>query len=103
MEFIEKKYMAFADNLLKIYVPLKLKNHFYLMIVDLWDKKVVYLYSAKCSLQLQARRDHMQEVEKYMDGFLTANKFYEDESSIRHKVSDFEFLEPTIGQQKALS
>ncbi|MED6225127.1 hypothetical protein PIB30_090711, partial [Stylosanthes scabra] len=82
IEFIEKKYMTLADNLFK---------------------KLIYLDSAKCSLQRQARLDHMQTVAKYLDGFLTADRFYEEDSSIRPKVSEFEFLEPRIGQQKELS
>ncbi|MED6141445.1 hypothetical protein PIB30_103472, partial [Stylosanthes scabra] len=40
---------------------------------------------------------------KYLDGFLTADRFYEEDSSIRPKVLEFEFLEPRIGQQKELS
>ncbi|MED6115024.1 hypothetical protein PIB30_086215, partial [Stylosanthes scabra] len=55
------------------------------MIVDLWDKKLIYLDSAKCSLQRQARLDHMQTVGKYLDGFLTIDRFYEEDSSIRPK------------------
>ncbi|MED6163751.1 hypothetical protein PIB30_083055 [Stylosanthes scabra] len=40
---------------------------------------------------------------KYLDGFLTADRFYEKDLSIRPRVSEFEFLEPRIGQQKELS
>ncbi|MED6138364.1 hypothetical protein PIB30_073682 [Stylosanthes scabra] len=103
MEFIERNYMGSADNLLKIYVPLKLNKHRYLMIVDMWGKKLVYLDSAKCSVVLQTRLNHMQDVAKYLDDLLAAGKFYNDKSSIRRTISDFEFLEPTIGQQRPIS
>ncbi|MED6194204.1 hypothetical protein PIB30_026321 [Stylosanthes scabra] len=58
MEFIEKKYMTDADNLIRA---------------------------------------------EYLDRFLTADKFYKDESSIQLKPSEFNFIEPQVGQQQPLS
>ncbi|MED6149963.1 hypothetical protein PIB30_067621 [Stylosanthes scabra] len=58
MEFIEKKYMSDADNLIRA---------------------------------------------EYLNRFLTADRFYKDKSSFRLKPSEFDFIEPQVGQQRPLS
>ncbi|MED6128984.1 hypothetical protein PIB30_103310 [Stylosanthes scabra] len=45
MDYIKDRYMGIADDLMMIYIPMHTKNHWYLMIVDIWDKKLVYLNS----------------------------------------------------------
>ncbi|MED6143973.1 hypothetical protein PIB30_010926 [Stylosanthes scabra] len=47
--------------------------------------------------------NHMQKVTGYLDRFLTANRFYKDESSIQLKPLEFYFIEPQVGQQQLLS
>ncbi|MED6141254.1 hypothetical protein PIB30_101494, partial [Stylosanthes scabra] len=46
-EFIRTRFMGFADDLMRIYVPLHKDNHWYLMIIDFMDRKLIYLDSAK--------------------------------------------------------
>ncbi|XLS71899.1 hypothetical protein HN51_028764 [Arachis hypogaea] len=62
LDYIVAKYMGFADNLRKIYVPLHMGRHWYLMIVDMWDQNLIYLDSLKSSNERQARIDQMLEV-----------------------------------------
>ncbi|MED6115667.1 hypothetical protein PIB30_092896 [Stylosanthes scabra] len=45
MDYIIGRYTGYADDLMMIYIPIHTKNHWYLMIVDMWDKKLVYLDS----------------------------------------------------------
>ncbi|MED6139629.1 hypothetical protein PIB30_085639 [Stylosanthes scabra] len=45
----------------------------------------------------------MQKVAEYLERFLTADRFYKDKSSFRLKPSEFDFIEPQVGQQQPLS
>ncbi|XP_020971202.1 ubiquitin-like-specific protease 1A [Arachis ipaensis] len=62
LDYIVAKYMGFVDNLLKIYVPLHMGRHCYLMIVDMWDQNLIYLDSLKSTVERQARIDQILEV-----------------------------------------
>ncbi|MED6203997.1 hypothetical protein PIB30_005002 [Stylosanthes scabra] len=57
--YIKRKFMGYADNLFKIYVPLYKDNHWYLMIIDFHKKELVYLDSMKVESAKKARKDHM--------------------------------------------
>ncbi|XLT93582.1 hypothetical protein HN873_015244 [Arachis hypogaea] len=65
LDYIKAKYMGLADNLLKIYVALHSGRHWYLMIVDMWEEKLVYLDSLKRSLEREGRINQILDVESY--------------------------------------
>ncbi|MED6110530.1 hypothetical protein PIB30_043865 [Stylosanthes scabra] len=64
MDYIAHRYMGKADDITRIYVPLHVENHWYLMIIDMWDKKLVYLDSLKASdiKVIELRISRMKEV-----------------------------------------
>ncbi|KAL1295169.1 hypothetical protein AAHE18_19G192600 [Arachis hypogaea] len=58
--------MRKADKLFKIYVPLHTEDHCYLMIIDFFNWKLVYLDSLKDSKVTKVRKDQMLYVELQM-------------------------------------
>ncbi|XLU31642.1 hypothetical protein S245_067708, partial [Arachis hypogaea] len=59
LEYIKHKFMRKADKLFKIYVPLHTEDHCYLMIIDFFNWKLVYLDSLKDSKVTKVRKDQM--------------------------------------------
>ncbi|MED6131445.1 hypothetical protein PIB30_009926 [Stylosanthes scabra] len=87
MDYIKDRYMGKADDITRIYIPLHVLGHWYLMIIDMWDRKLVYLDSLK-SLDINVtalRISRMKEVN--------------DSNAIRPCIEDFEPDYPVTGQQ----
>ncbi|XLU71429.1 hypothetical protein S245_030482 [Arachis hypogaea] len=101
LDYIVAKYMGFADNLRKIYVPLHMGRHWYLMIVDMWDQNLIYLDSLKSSNERQARIDQMLEVACLLDVLLSDISAYECKMTVPKCISKFRIHEPHISQQAA--
>ncbi|MED6122126.1 hypothetical protein PIB30_036831 [Stylosanthes scabra] len=61
-EYIKRVHIGKADQLTKIFVPLHLGRHWYLMIVHIRDKELIYLDSRKCDEVREARVKQMIDV-----------------------------------------
>ncbi|RYQ81813.1 uncharacterized protein LOC107624248 isoform X1 [Arachis ipaensis] len=101
LDYIVAKYTGFADNLLKIYVPLHMRGHWYLMIVDMWDENLIYLDSLKSSVDRQARIDKMLEVARLLELLLSETSSYFGKTTVPKSISKFRIQEPQISQQAA--
>ncbi|MED6225073.1 hypothetical protein PIB30_090267 [Stylosanthes scabra] len=51
MDYIKKRYMGLADGLMAIYIPMHIGRHWYLMIIDIWNRKLVYLDSSRVMMR----------------------------------------------------
>ncbi|QHN85611.1 Ulp1 protease family, carboxy-terminal domain protein [Arachis hypogaea] len=91
--------MVFADNLLKIYVPLHMGRHWYLMIVDMWNQNLIYLDSLKSSNERQARIDQILKVARLLELLLSDKLAYESKTTVPKCISKFRIHEPHISQQ----
>ncbi|MED6123215.1 hypothetical protein PIB30_047040 [Stylosanthes scabra] len=47
LDYIKERYMGKVDDVHQIYIPMHIGRHWYLLIISLWDKKLVYLDSLK--------------------------------------------------------
>ncbi|QHN85167.1 Ulp1 protease family, carboxy-terminal domain protein [Arachis hypogaea] len=99
LDYIKAKYMGLADNLLKIYVPLHSGCHWYLMIVDMWEEKLVYLDSLKRTSEREGRINQMLAVDRFIEHMLDDKSCYEKQNITSKKVSSFKVFEPLISQQ----
>ncbi|KAL4275403.1 hypothetical protein AHAS_Ahas20G0103700 [Arachis hypogaea] len=88
LEYIKEKFMGKTDKLFKVYVPLHADDHWYLMIIDFFNWKLVYLDSLKDSRLTKARKDQMLYV-----------VFYDGTPDEMHKPSTYEIVDLEIGQQ----
>ncbi|MED6121956.1 hypothetical protein PIB30_035096 [Stylosanthes scabra] len=108
LDFIGTNYMGDIDGPIKIYVPLHLAQHWYLMIVDLNSEELVYLDSAKTSdaIQRKARLDQMKYVTYFLENMLADenfNKHKDEQKSNYRRFSLYDLSEPLVGQQRELS
>ncbi|QHO41562.1 Ulp1 protease family, carboxy-terminal domain protein [Arachis hypogaea] len=71
-----------------IYVAFHSGRHWYLMIVDMWEEKLVYLDSLKRSLEREGRINQILDV-NFIDHILTDKRCYEKQNITPKKVSSF--------------
>ncbi|MED6209010.1 hypothetical protein PIB30_050484 [Stylosanthes scabra] len=101
MDYIKDRYMGLADDLMMVYVPMHVNNHWYLMVIDFWDKKLVYLDSFKSAdhNETTLRLSLMVEVATYLEHVIQNTDFWDDKTIIPPTLSDFEPIYPDAGQQ----
>ncbi|XLU30214.1 hypothetical protein S245_066280, partial [Arachis hypogaea] len=99
LDYIAAKYMGMVENLVKIYVPIYIERHWYLMIVDMLEGKLVYLDSLKDKDERQRRVKQMVTIAEFLDITLSEDKFYDDKSKSQKSISTFTVYEPCISQQ----
>ncbi|MED6203937.1 hypothetical protein PIB30_004067 [Stylosanthes scabra] len=105
MDYIKDRYMGKADDLMMIYVLMHLGNHWYLLIIDLWEKQLVYLNSFKSTENevTQLRLSLIREVARYVEDLVNEPDFWVDQDAVRPIVFEFEPLCRDCGQQEPLS
>ncbi|MED6204352.1 hypothetical protein PIB30_008480 [Stylosanthes scabra] len=101
MEYIKQRYMGFADELTMIYVPMHIGFHWYLMIVDIWEKKLIYLDSCKSTEETETARriSQMREVARYIGMLIRCRSFWDNTEAFPPLISEFEPEEYHTGQQ----
>ncbi|MED6185526.1 hypothetical protein PIB30_057945, partial [Stylosanthes scabra] len=84
-----------------IYVPIHIGNHWYLMIVDIWDKKLMYLDSCKSTdaAATNTRIEHMREVAKYLGVLIRSRSLWKNKEAHPPLISEFDPEEAVTGQQ----
>ncbi|MED6196777.1 hypothetical protein PIB30_050542 [Stylosanthes scabra] len=100
LDYIVGRYMGYVDETFKIFVPLKLDNHWYLMVVNFEDNgSLVYLDSLKDVTKKKERLDQMNFVACFLQNLFKERKFYKRQESVCKQVSGFDFVEPYVTQQ----
>ncbi|MED6110129.1 hypothetical protein PIB30_040102 [Stylosanthes scabra] len=129
MEYIKQRYMGLADDLMMIYVPMHIGNHWYLMIVGshqrqnhevvyethkadnillagglgcyIWEKKLVYLDSCKSTEEVEtaSRISQMKEVARYIGVLIRSRSFWDNKDGFPPLISEFEPEKAQTGQQ----
>ncbi|KAL4301515.1 hypothetical protein AHAS_Ahas17G0308600 [Arachis hypogaea] len=98
-EFIRSNFMGYADNLHRIYVPMYREQHWYLMIVDLVFRRLIYLDSAKNASEYEARIAQMKYVAFFIENMLQDTRFWSDKGHYKPHPSTFDLDEPEVGHQ----
>ncbi|QHO27781.1 Ulp1 protease family, carboxy-terminal domain protein [Arachis hypogaea] len=81
------------------YVPLHSGRHWYLMMVNMWEEKLVYLDLLKRSSEREGRINQMLDVARFIDHILADKRCYEKQNITPKKVSSFKVFEPLVSQQ----
>ncbi|MED6170382.1 hypothetical protein PIB30_030355 [Stylosanthes scabra] len=104
MDYVRERYMGVADKLDRIYVPMHVSNHWYLMIIDLWDKKLVYLDSliSEDAGVTDLRISLMRDVACFLDALMKDSLFWTSSNPSYPCIKDFEPVIPHTGQQVGL-
>ncbi|XLU49385.1 hypothetical protein S245_044199, partial [Arachis hypogaea] len=82
-----------------IYVPMHRDNHWYLMVIDLVNCKLLYLDSAKHSDHRESRVSQMKFVAFFVENMLEDKRFWRKEDHYKPHPSTFDIAEPPVGQQ----
>ncbi|MED6122210.1 hypothetical protein PIB30_037642 [Stylosanthes scabra] len=101
MDYIKNRYMGPADDLMMIYVPMHIGHHWYLMIIEIWDRKLVYLDSFKSDdvAEIELRLRQMKDVAKYVEEMLRDKSFWEAKDTMPPFVADYEPEIPFVGSK----
>ncbi|MED6107194.1 hypothetical protein PIB30_011764 [Stylosanthes scabra] len=101
MDYIVDRYMSKADDLHQIYVPMHIGRHWYLLIISVWDKKLVYLDSLKFDdvRETEARVEQIMTMACYVEQMVKDKSFSEAEKFWPPYVSEFEPFVPEVGSQ----
>ncbi|MED6199258.1 hypothetical protein PIB30_074218 [Stylosanthes scabra] len=98
-DYMKRAYMGKADQMKKIFIPLNLNRHWYLMIIDILDDSLIYLDSRKCNEQREARVKQMKDVADFIGKMLLDREFYDVAESIPPAVGTYDIHEPVVNQQ----
>ncbi|MED6160531.1 hypothetical protein PIB30_052248 [Stylosanthes scabra] len=101
MDYIKDRYMGHADGLKTMYVPMHIGRHWYLLIIDIWGRQLVYLDSMKSEdvQDTEARIGQMMEVARFVESMLKDKSFWLADEYFPPFVSDYEPLVPEVGHQ----
>ncbi|MED6186448.1 hypothetical protein PIB30_066756 [Stylosanthes scabra] len=87
MNYIKDRYMGLANDLKRIYIPMHIGRHWYLMLINIWGREIVHLDSQRSDdeRETSARVAQMMEVSK--------------KDAYPSYVTDYEPLTPDVGYQ----
>ncbi|KAL4344286.1 hypothetical protein AHAS_Ahas11G0163200 [Arachis hypogaea] len=98
---IRNKYMrSKVDRVSRIYQPMWCDQHWYLMIIDVPRRKLIYLDSLRDPNEADARKTGMLRVALYLEGVTLGKSWLSAEGALRPRFSAFDFEEPDIPQQE---
>ncbi|RYR55257.1 hypothetical protein Ahy_A06g030499 [Arachis hypogaea] len=104
MTSIRNSYMRTkVDHVTRIYQPMWCDRHWYLMIIDVPQMKLIYLDSLRDPHEADARKTGMLRVALYLEGLTLGKTWLSGEGALRPRFSAFEFEEPDVPQQEGSS
>ncbi|RYR62333.1 hypothetical protein Ahy_A04g019826 [Arachis hypogaea] len=104
MTSLRNKYMrSKVDRVTRIYQPIWCDRHWYLMIIDVPRKKLIFLDSLRNPHQTDARKTTMMRVALYLEGPTLGKSWLSGEGALRPRFSAFDFKEPDVPQQEGNS
>ncbi|RYR46903.1 hypothetical protein Ahy_A07g032767 [Arachis hypogaea] len=87
----------------QIYCPIWCENHWFLVVVDVVRRQVVYLDSLKSADTRAKRRREIKKVTTFLEELLDHDRWYDAPEKGRELVSDYEIIEPVVVQQDPYS
>ncbi|XLR44135.1 hypothetical protein S83_028795 [Arachis hypogaea] len=99
---IRNNYMrSKVDQVTRVYQPMWSDQHWYLMIIDVREQKLIYLDSLRDPREAAARKTAMMHIALYLEGMTLGNSWLSWDRATRPWFSTFEFEEPDVPQQAA--
>ncbi|RYR01869.1 hypothetical protein Ahy_B06g080729 [Arachis hypogaea] len=98
-EIHQDNFMGDLGGLHKIFVPIYLNVHWFLIVVDLLPETVRYMDSFKCCILMTERKRVIDDVLNYLEKFLPDNNFQETPLFRNLQFSKYKFNELVVSQQ----
>ncbi|XLT04227.1 hypothetical protein HN51_042976, partial [Arachis hypogaea] len=86
----------------EIFQPMWTDEHFYLMVVDVRRKKLMYFDSFKCTTETECRKLAMTQA-LHLESLTIGPKWLSKCTAERPRFSSYDFEEPVVPQQHRLS
>ncbi|XLS47255.1 hypothetical protein HN51_021613, partial [Arachis hypogaea] len=86
-----------------IFQPMWTDGHWYLMVVDVRRKKLVYFDSFKCTTETECRKLAMMQVALHLKSLTIGPKWLSNCTAERPRFSSYDFEKPVVPQQHRLS
>ncbi|KAL4275241.1 hypothetical protein AHAS_Ahas20G0087500 [Arachis hypogaea] len=96
---IRKDFMGYTDEVLKIYCPLWCDNHWFLVVVNLSRRQLVYLDSLRSPTARSKRRRQIRKLSIFLDDLLEDRAWYANADTDKVECSEFEIKELEVAQQ----
>ncbi|KAJ1377964.1 Ulp1 protease family, C-terminal catalytic domain [Sesbania bispinosa] len=95
MDMYRPHFMGKVELVRKIFVPIHDDStHWYLLVVDLDEHKLILLDSKKCAFRSEWRRLQVRKVAVFLQEMLMNNSFYAFSHLEKPEVGGFELIEP---------
>ncbi|XLU35570.1 hypothetical protein S245_071636, partial [Arachis hypogaea] len=92
-----------VDKVTEIFQPMWTDEYWYLMVVDVRRKKLMYFDSFKCSTETECRKNAMTQVALHLESLTIGPKWLSKCTAERPRFSSYDFEEPVVPQQHRLS
>ncbi|MED6121370.1 hypothetical protein PIB30_029487 [Stylosanthes scabra] len=89
-----------VDDAVRVYVPMWCPGHWYLMILDVPGKKMIYLDSYCKPDEVDDKKDKMIEVALYLESITLGQKWLSRPNAERPRFSAFEIEQASVPQQE---
>ncbi|XLS78830.1 hypothetical protein HN51_063055 [Arachis hypogaea] len=91
----------FLPMTIMVYQPMWCDQHWYLMIIDVREQKLIYVDSLRDPREADARKTAMMRVALYLEGMTLGNSWLSGDGAMRPRFSAFKFEESDVPQQAA--
>ncbi|XP_016165440.1 uncharacterized protein LOC107608063 [Arachis ipaensis] len=99
-KWIRDKYMANIDEVLKIHVPIWHDDHWFLLVIDMLAKQLLYLDSARSAKQRDSHVLQIKKVALFLEEIVLDESWYACKRHERPTISEFKLVEPEVNQQE---
>ncbi|XP_020979481.1 uncharacterized protein LOC107619217 isoform X2 [Arachis ipaensis] len=100
---IRNNYMrSKVDQVTRVYQPMWCDQHWYLMIIDVREQKLIYVDSLRDPREADARKTAMMRVALYLEGMTLGNSWLSGDGAMRPRFFAFKYEEPDVPQQHGL-
>ncbi|QHO37263.1 uncharacterized protein [Arachis hypogaea] len=99
-KWIRDKYMANIDEVLKIYVPIWHDDHWFLLVIDMLAKQLLYLDSTRSAKQRDSHVLQIKKVALFLEEIVLDESWYACKRHKRPTISEFKLVEPEVNQQE---
>ncbi|KAL4299690.1 hypothetical protein HN51_050374 [Arachis hypogaea] len=92
--------MANIDEVLKIHVPIWHDDHWFLLVIDMLAKQLLYLDSARSAKQRDSHVLQIKKVALFLEEIVLDESWYACKRHERPTISEFKLVEPEVNQQE---
>ncbi|XLS62011.1 hypothetical protein HN51_016239 [Arachis hypogaea] len=100
VEAIRKDFIRMANIVCKIFAPIWFDNHWFVLVVNIVGKELMYLDSLKAAARVRAKRIRKwYKIQFFLEEILDDESWYENPTDERLLISEYKLYEPKVVEQ----